>query len=275
MTDIAVAATAPFGADVLERLAARHEVVVLLTRPDAPKGRGRALTPPPAKVVAERLGIPVLQPERPEPGLELDAPVVVVCAYGLLVPEPLLAERLWLNVHPSLLPRWRGAAPVERAILAGDAETGVTIHETVAELDAGPIAAQRAFSIGDADAGEVFARAAEVAVDLLDDVLARAASTRDPLHVARTFVPQAAAGATYAEKLGPADRLLDLQRPPDELVRRVRALAPHIGARATLHGRLVTVWAARVAPDGSFEPLEVQPEGGRLMPFTAWLRGLR
>ena len=130
------------------------------------------MTPPPAKLVAERLGIPVLQPERPQPGLDLGAPTAVVCAYGLLIPEALLAERRWLNVHPSLLPRWRGAAPVERAILAGDEETGVTIHETVAELDAGPIAAQEAFPLGpDDDAGDVYARAAEVAARLLDDVL--------------------------------------------------------------------------------------------------------
>lgn len=275
ITRVAVAATASFGADVLERLAARHDVTALLTRPDAPRGRGRALAPPPAKVVAERLGVPVLQPERPEPGLDLDAPVVVVCAYGLLIPEPLLAERLWLNVHPSLLPRWRGAAPVERAILAGDTATGVTIHQTVAELDAGPIAAQRAFPIGEADAGEIFTRAAEVAVELLDEVLASVGPTSDTVQLARTFAPQPVDGVTYAEKLGPDDRRLDLERPADELVRRVRALAPHIGARAVLHGRPVTVWKARVAADGSFEPLEVQPEGGRRLPVDAWLRGLR
>jgi len=111
---IAVAATAPFGADVLERLAARHEVVALLTRPDRRAGRGRALKPPAAKVVAQRLEIPVLQPERPTDELELRAETVVVCAYGLLIPESLLDRGLWLNVHPSLLPRWRGAAPVER-----------------------------------------------------------------------------------------------------------------------------------------------------------------
>jgi methionyl-tRNA formyltransferase len=264
---IAVAATAPFGADVLARLAERHEVSCLVTRPDAPRGRGRRLAAPAAKLVAVELGVPVLQPERPEPGLDLDAETVVVCAYGLLVPEALLAERRWLNVHPSLLPRWRGAAPVERAILAGDERTGVTIHETVAALDAGPIAAQEAFPIGpDDDAGTVFARAAAVAVDLLDRVLA------DP---APAFVPQGEAGVTYADKISPSDRALDLARPPDELVRRVRALAPHIGARAVLHGRPVTVWRAEVARDGTFAPLEVQPDGGRRMPYDAWLRGLR
>ena len=266
MARIAVAATAPFGADVLERLASAHEVVVLLTRPDARAGRGRRLAAPPAKEVAARLGIPVLQPERPTPGLDLGAPTVVVCAYGLLVPEPLLEERCWLNVHPSLLPRWRGAAPVERAIMAGDTETGVTIHETVAELDAGPIAAQEAFPIGpDDDAGAVYGKAAEIAARLLDSVLADAAP---PL------TPQSG-GVTYADKIRSEDRRLDLSRPAAELVLTVRALSPHIGARAELEGRPVTVWRARVAEDGSFEPLEVQPEGGRRMSADAWRRGLR
>jgi methionyl-tRNA formyltransferase len=266
MARIAVAATAPFGADVLERLAARHEVSALLTRPDAPAGRGRRVAAPPAKQVAERLGIPVLQPDRPLAGLDLDAPTVVVCAYGLLVPEEMLAERAWLNVHPSLLPRWRGAAPVERAIMAGDAETGVTIHETVAELDAGPVAAQETFPIGpEDDAGAVYRKAGEVAARLLDGVL------DDP---AARFVPQEGA-ATYAEKIRPEDRRLDLSRPAAELVRVVRALSPHIGARAELEGRPVTVWRARVGAGGSFEPLEVQPEGGRRMTSDAWRRGLR
>jgi methionyl-tRNA formyltransferase len=267
VASIAVAATAPFGADVLERLAERHEVVCLLTRPDAPRGRGRALASPPAKVVAERLGISVLQPEGLQEGLDLKAPRIVVCAYGLLIPEALLRDGMWLNVHPSLLPRWRGAAPVERAILAGDAETGVTIHETVKELDAGPIAAREAFPIAmDDDAGTVFARAAEVAARLLDRVL----SDPNPL-----FAAQPAEGVTYADKITAADRVLDRDLPPAELVRRVRALSPHIGARAELHGRPVTVWRARVGADGAFEPLEVQPDGGRRMDVSAWLRGLR
>ncbi len=267
MTRIAVAATAPFGADVLQRLAAHHEVSALLTRPDARQGRGRRVAPPPSKIVAERLGIPVLQPDRPTSDLDLGAPVVVVCGYGLIVPEDMLSERRWLNVHPSLLPRWRGAAPVERAILAGDPETGVTIHETVGELDAGPVAAQARFEIEpDDDAGSVFDRAAVVAERLLDTVLA------DPN---LSFTPQNAAGVTYAEKIAPADRLLDLGRPADELVRRVRALSPHIGARADLRGRPVTIWRARVGETGEFEPIEVQPDGGKRMDAAAWLRGLR
>ncbi len=266
MARIAVAATAPFGAAVLERLAARHEIAVLLTRPDAPRGRGRKLAAPPAKIVAERFGIRVLQPGRPVAGLELGAPTVVVCAYGLLIPEDLLDERLWLNVHPSLLPRWRGAAPVERAILAGDAETGVSIHRTVKELDAGPVAATGGFPIGaEDDAGAIFGRAAEVAVELLDVVL------DGPIE----FEPQSADGVTYADKLTAADRVLDLASPAEVLVRRVRALSPHIGARAELEGRAVTIWRARVGDDGSFEPVEVQPDGGRRMTYEEWRRGLR
>jgi methionyl-tRNA formyltransferase len=203
----------------------------------------------------------VHQPARPElPPEPVDA--VVVCAYGLLIPDTLLTRALWLNVHPSLLPRWRGAAPVERAILAGDAETGVTIHETVKELDAGPIAAQEAFPIGaDDDAGAVFDRSARLAVTLLRQVLA-----------APLFTPQPG-GATYAEKIGPADRVLDLDDPVDAF-RRVRALSPHIGAWATLHGRRVTVWRGRL-DDGMFVPLEVQPEGRRRMSYEEFLRGVR
>jgi methionyl-tRNA formyltransferase len=260
---IAVAATGPFGADVLERLAAEHDVVELLTRPDRPRGRGRKVAAPPAKEVAERLGIRVAQPVRLDESVELAAGTVVVCAYGLLIPSKLLERALWLNVHPSLLPRWRGAAPVERAILAGDDGTGVTIHRTVEALDAGPIAAQRAFPIGpDDDAGAVYARAAELAAELLRDVL---------LQDEPRFEPQSDEGVTHAEKIRPEDRELDAGAPAQELVNRVRALSPHIGARL---GDLI-VWRARVAADGSFEPVEVQPAGGRRMAYDAYLRGRR
>ena len=162
---IAVAATAPLGADVLERLAGEHEVAFLLTRPDRPRGRGRKVGAPPAKEAAERLGIDVRQPERLDESVDVGGvEAMVVAAYGALIPETLLDRTLWLNVHPSLLPRWRGAAPVERAIMAGDRETGVTIHRTIPELDAGPIAAQRAFTIEpDDDAGAVYAKAGRLA----------------------------------------------------------------------------------------------------------------
>ena len=270
---LAVAATAPLGAAVLEGLAARHEIDVLLTRPDRPQGRGRRVGAPPAKVAAERLGIPVVQPDRlvEAPGR---AEVIVVCAYGVLIPSGLLGERLWLNVHPSLLPRWRGAAPVERALMAGDRVTGVTIHRTTAELDAGPIAAMRPFAIGpDDDAGDVYARAAALAVELLGEVLAA--------YPAVTFRPQPDTGATYAERIEAADREIDWSRPASEIVDRVRALSPHIGARGVVDGRRLTVWKARpvqadsvLVADG-VELVEVQAEGRRRMTGPEYVRGLR
>jgi methionyl-tRNA formyltransferase len=270
---IGVAATAPFGADVLERLADKHHVAFLLTRPDRPRGRGRRVGAPPAKEVAERLGIGVRQPERLDESVEVgDVDAMVVVAYGALIPESLLDQTLWLNVHPSLLPRWRGAAPVERALMAGDTETGVTIHRTIKELDAGPIAAQRAFPIGPHDdAGAVYARAAELATELLDGVLAR-----EP-----AFEPQPEEGATYAERLTAGDRELDWSRPPDELLNRIRALSPHVGARGVVDGRTLTVWRARPAAVDSaltvdgVELLEVQPEGRTRMSGAEYLRGLR
>ena len=255
---------------MLEGLAERHDVELLLTRPDRRRGRGRKLAPPAAKEAAERLGIRVEQPERLTEFVG-DAPVVVAAAYGVLIPEPLLDERLWLNVHPSLLPRWRGAAPIERAIMAGDRETGVSVIKLVRELDAGPLAAQRAFPIGPGDdAGAVAKRAAELAVELLDEVLP------EP-----TFTPQAEEGVTYAEKIRPEDRELDWSRPAEEIVNRVRALSPHIGAWGLVEGRRLVVWRARRAgPDsllvvGGVELLEVQPEGRRRMSAAEYLRGVR
>jgi methionyl-tRNA formyltransferase len=260
LATIGVAATAPFGADVLERLAERHEIPFLLTRPDRPAGRGRKPTAPPAKLAAERLGIPVLQPERPAEA-RLNADTIVLVAYGALIPRELLERHEWLNVHPSLLPRWRGAAPVERAIMAGDEETGVSVIRLVEELDAGPIGAQQSFPIEpDDDAGAVFARSAVLAPGLIEQ--------------ATTFTPQPEDGVTYAEKIGPADRVLDWSRPPRELHDRIRALSPHIGARGELHGRKLTVWRSQLV-DGRLELLEVQPEGGRRMSYEAFLRGLR
>ena len=260
MARLGVAATAPLGADVLERLAERHEIPFVLTRPDRPAGRGRKATAPPAKLAAERLGIPVLQPEHPAEA-ELDADTIVLVAYGALIPAALLERHEWLNVHPSLLPRWRGAAPVERAIMAGDPETGVSVIRLVEELDAGPIGAQEAFRIGpDDDAGAVFARAAELAPDLLGQ--------------ATSFTDQPADGVTYAEKIGPGDRELDWSRPPQELHDRIRALSPHIGARGEVDGRRLIVWRTRLDGD-RLELLEVQPEGRTRMSYDEFRRGLR
>ena len=265
MARIAVAATAPFGADVLERLAAEHDVALLLTRPDKPRGRGRKLAATAAKETAQRLGIPVAQPAKLDETIEIPAGTIVVAAYGLLIPDSLLSRGLWLNVHPSLLPRWRGAAPVERVLMAGDERTGVTIHRTTPELDAGPVAAQEAFDIGpEDDAGAVYARSAEIAARLIGGVLP------EPV-----FHEQPSEGATYAEKITAADRELDLTRPVREIVNHVRALSPHIGARATVDGVPLAVWKVREADDGSLELLEVQPEGRKRMTYAEYRRGRR
>jgi methionyl-tRNA formyltransferase len=262
MAEIAVAATAPFGADVLERLAAEQDIAYVLTRPDRPQGRGRKVAPPPAKLKAGELGLPVRQPNRLDE-FDPEVPTVVAIAYGVLIPGPLLERALWLNVHPSLLPKWRGAAPVERSLMAGEDETGVSIIKLVEELDAGPVAAQESFAIGaEDDAGAVYARAAEVAARLLSDVLEREPEFREQ-----------EGEATYAAKIGSSDREVDLTRPQDAF-NRIRALSPHIGARAELHGRPVTIWRARL-DDGTLVPLDVQPDGRRRMTYEEFLRGLR
>jgi methionyl-tRNA formyltransferase len=181
----------------------------------------------------------------------------------VFVPETVLARALWLNVHPSLLPRWRGAAPVERALMAGDTEIGVTIIKLVPELDAGPVAALETFEVDeDDDAGAVFARAAELAVPLVETALGTG-ELRDQQ-----------GEPTYAEKITPADRELDWARPPRELHNQIRALSPHIGARGEVDGHRAIVWRSQLR-DGELELLEVQPEGGRRMTYDEFRRGRR
>src|SRR3954449_3974758 len=173
--------TSPFAVAVLNRLAeSEHRPVLVVTRPDRPRGRGRKLAPPPVADAARDLGIELLQPEsvNSEEARAAIAAVkpdaVLICAFGALIKEPLLSEHPMLNVHPSLLPRWRGAAPIERAIEAGDEVTGVTIMRPIAELDAGPICLQRDEPILSADDfGSLAPRLAELGGELLVEVLDR------------------------------------------------------------------------------------------------------
>ncbi len=275
--------TSDFAAAVLARLAASpHRPALVVTRPDAPRGRGRRLSPPPVAEAARALGIDVAQPEKVnEPAaverIAAAAPeAVALCAFGALIREPLLSRFGPIrNVHPSLLPRWRGAAPVERAIMAGDRETGVSIMALTPGLDDGPVALRGTTPIGSDDTfGTLSARLQELGADLLLRAL-----DEDP-----PFTAQPEAGVTYAEKLTGADRTLDPARTAAELERQVRALTPHIGARAQLpDGTLVGVTRARpgdgeltiAAADGPLALLEVQPPGGRLMDAAAFLRGRR
>jgi methionyl-tRNA formyltransferase len=285
--------TSDFAATVLDRLAASpHRPQLVVTRPDAPRGRGRKVGPPPVAESAELLGIELFQPENvnDEAAREriaaAEPEAVLICAYGALIKEPLLSEHEMLNLHPSLLPRWRGAAPIERAIEAGDEETGVTIMRPIAELDAGPIALQRAEAIqADDDYGSLSARLAALAGELLVEALDTEPSFRD----------QSDTGVTYAEKIGPEDRLLDPKLTADMLERRVRALRPHIGAYLELpwDERLRVVRAALAAEEGpppgelavsdgrllygatggALELCEVHPAGKRPMDAEAWVRG--
>jgi len=286
--------TSSFAAAVLERLAGtEHRPALVVTRPDAPRGRGRKLLPPPVAEKARELGLELIQPERlhDEGTLERIAAAgpeaLAVCAYGALIREPLLSAYEILNVHPSLLPRWRGAAPIERAIMAGDEQTGVSIIRLVAALDAGPVFLQKAEPIhGDDDYGTLAQRLETLSGDLLVRVLDE---RPDP-------VEQGEDGLTYAHKIEARDRQLDFTLPPEAVERQVRALRPHIGARLPLpSGEYLGVLAAKVDGDtlapaggrvrvdegrllldcngGALELTEIRPPGGRPMEAGAWLRG--
>jgi methionyl-tRNA formyltransferase len=292
--------TSSFAAAVLERLASeeRHRPALVVTRPDRPRGRGRRLSSPPVADAARQLGLALAQPPRvnePDAVGEIvqtaAAPPgpahVVVCAFGALIGEQLLAAQPILNVHPSLLPRWRGAAPVERAIMAGDERTGVSIMRLTAGLDEGPVCLAAEEQIRAEDTyGTLAERLERVAGELLVEAL----DSSPPFH------EQPSDGVTYAEKIGPEDRMLDPGAPAEQLERTVRALAPHIGARLERPGGAVlAVWGARALTgepsppagelqardgrlllgtgSGALELLEVQPPGGRPMDAAAYLRG--
>jgi methionyl-tRNA formyltransferase len=285
--------TSAFAATVLDRVATSpHRPVLVVTRPDRPRGRGRKLAPPPVAETAGLLGVELLQPESVNDEAarariaEAEPEALLICAFGALIKEPLLSEHELLNVHPSLLPRWRGAAPIERAIDAGDEETGVTIMRPTAEFDAGPVCLQRAEALRpDDDYGSLSARLAALGGELLVEAL----DLQPP------FREQPEEGITVAAKIEAGDRLLDPSRSADELERRVRALTPHIGAYLPLPwGERVGVVRAALAPDeppaegalaeragrlllgtatGALELLEVHPAGKRPMEAGAWLRG--
>jgi methionyl-tRNA formyltransferase len=287
--------TSDFAAAVLERLAeSRHRPVLVVTRPDRPRGRGRRLAPPPVAEAARALGIEVSQPDSVnddgarERIAAAEPDVIAVCAFGALIKEPLLSDYEMLNVHPSLLPRWRGAAPIERAIMAGDRESGVSIMRLTAGLDSGPVSLQASEPI---EATDTYGSLSERLQRLGGELLVRALDEHPPLH------EQDDEEATYAAKLEPADRLLDAEtRSAPELERVVRAQTPHLGANVELaDGGRLGVREAVVVPsgpaagtlaldgarpvlgcaEGALELAVVQPPGRRAMAGEDYLRGLR
>ena len=288
--------TSDFAATVLRRLASsEHRPALVVSLPDRPRGRGRKLAPPPTAVAAAELGIELLQAENVNDEaarvrIAAAKPrAVVVCAFGQLIREPLLSEYVTLNVHPSLLPRWRGAAPIERAIMAGDRHTGVCVMKLVAELDAGPVALRSEVPIGtDTDFEALSSTLAGMGGELLVHALSLEAEGK------LEFTEQDEAAVTYAEKIEAAERRLDPGRPATEVAAKVRALTPHIGAYLeTADGERLGVRRARAVDvslkagavrsewgallvgccRGALRLEVVQPPGGKPMPVDAYLRG--
>ncbi len=288
--------TSEFAAAVLRRLAeSRHRPLLVVSPPDRPKGRGRRSGSPPTAVLAAELGIELLQAENvnAEAALERIRAVrpeaLAVCAFGQIIREPLLSEWPLLNIHPSLLPRWRGAAPIERAIMAGDARTGVSVMQLTAGLDAGPVALREELPIGSEDdfeslSGKLSTLGGEMLVEAFD------LQERGELR----FEAQDDGETTYAEKIDAAERRLDPGRPATELARTVRALTPHVGAYleagegnrlgvrraravdvSVRQGELKAEWGALLlgCGRGALRLEVVQPAGGKPMAADAYLRG--
>lgn len=288
--------TSEFAADVLRALAdSRHRPALVVTPPDRKRGRGRKLAPPAVAETARELDLELHQtasvnePASLELLREVDAEWGCVCAFGQLIKEPLLSELPMLNVHPSLLPRWRGAAPIERAIMAGDGETGVCVMRLTEGLDSGPVALEERLTI---EAGTNFGSLAPELARRGGELLVRALDLAAAGELG--FEPQPEDGATYAEKIGREDRRLDPARPAIELERRVAALTPHIGAYLELgEGARLGVQSARTealdldagavevrdgrlivgCSEGALAIEELQPQGKRVMAAEEWVRG--
>jgi len=289
--------TSDFAATVLRRLAASpHAPALVVTPPDSRQGRGRKVSPPPVAELAKELGTDLLQAAsvNDEDALAriraAEPEALLVCAFGQLIREPLLSLTEILNVHPSLLPRWRGAAPIERAIMARDPKTGVCVMRLTAGLDSGPVALRAEVELGgDEDYGALAPRLAALGGDLLVEALDLLADGT------LAFTEQDDAAATYAEKIDGAERRLDPAQPAVELAAKVRALTPHIGAylelesgerlgvRRASSSAATPLRAAEVAADedallvgtgdGVLRLETVQPAGGKPMSAADYLRG--
>ena len=278
-------------------LEAGHEVALVLTQPDRPAGRGMRPAESAVKRLAQERQIAVFQPAtlKDSEGLArivaAQPQILVVAAYGLLLPRAVLdcAPLGALNVHASLLPRWRGAAPIQRAILAGDRESGITIMKMDAGLDSGPMLKQSAIPITEYDdAGTLHDRLASLGAEMIVSALAAVET------VQASYTPQPSVGVTYARKIDKAESILDWSRPAAELARAVRAFRPAPGATSTLAGATVKIWDARVEQGagipgttlavgpqeilvacgvGALAVTQLQRAGGKRLSAAAFLRG--
>lgn len=284
--------TPAFSVPVLEALAARHEVVAVYSQPPRPAGRGKALRPSPVQARAEALGLPVRHPlnfKAPEDRAAfaaLGADIAVVVAYGLILPQAILdaPKRGCLNIHASLLPRWRGAAPIHRAILSGDAETGICIMQMEAGLDTGPVLLRESLAIGATETtGELHDRLSTMGARMICAALDQIDRLTPEL--------QPEAGVTYAAKIDKAEAKIDWARPAAELVRLVNGLSPFPGAWCEVAGERVKLLRAELVAgsgeagtvlqgfdiacgSGALRVLEAQREGKKPMPSAEILKGL-
>lgn len=290
--------TPAFSVPSLRALAREHEVVLVVTRPDAVRSRGKRLEPSPVKVAAEELGLPVLETSRMTPEAldalrAADADVFCVAAYGCILPEAVLtmAPLGCVNVHASLLPRWRGAAPIQRSILAGDAETGVSIMRIGQGVDTGDYCAQAATTVAGKTADELTAELAEMGGELLVEVLPAIADGT------AVWAVQDESKVTHAAKIAKEELRLDPAVSALENARRVLASSDAAPARCVLAGKPARVLAAVVSDaspvpaegqitcagkrvllgcaNGALELVSVKPDGKRAMPATAWVAGLQ
>ena len=289
---LAFMGTPEFAVPTLDALfAAGHEVVAVYTQPPRPAGRGKKLTPSAVQTRAEELGLPVRTPislrnaEAQAEFVALDIDVAVVAAYGLILPQAILdaPKHGCLNVHGSLLPRWRGAAPVQRAILAGDEKTGVMVMQMEAGLDTGPVRATTETEIGTKTTGELTSELAELGAELMAMVLNDLA--------AHPAVPQPDAGITYAAKIDKAETHIDFSASAEQVERQVRAFNPAPGAWFEFEGERYRVLTAKVAAKhgaagtvldddltiacgtGAIRPTLIQRAGKPAMPTADLLRG--
>ena len=291
--------TPDFSVPTLHAVASAHEIVAVYTQPPKPAGRGMNERKSPVHLAAEELKIPVLHPvnfkdtETRAAFAAHNADVAVVIAYGLLLPQEVLSAPKFgcLNVHASLLPRWRGAAPINRAIMAGDKETGVAVMKMEAGLDTGPVGLEEQAGIApDMTAGELHDRLAEMGADLMTRALAALETT------GLKFTPQDAEGVTYAKKLDKNETKIDWSRPAQEVHNHIRGLSPFPGAWFEIEGakEKLRVRALRSTPaegkgkpgtvldgltiacgEGAVKLLEVQRAGAKAMKAEEFLRGTR